>query len=79
LKKVKQRPHICECNWKGRIIFDELNFKLKINFRLKLQERSNIAGNGQEKESSMETKNESKIAELMIRLRKEAGINLIVI
>lgn len=41
--------------------------------RLKLQERSNSAGNGQAKDGSMESKNDSKIADLMYRLRKEAA------
>jgi len=46
-------------------------------FRLKLQERSNIAGNGRESDGdSTENKNESKIADLMYRLRKEAGLNI---
>ncbi|KAL7078317.1 hypothetical protein ACQ4LE_001925 [Meloidogyne hapla] len=43
--------------------------------RLKLQERSNIAGNGRESDGdSTENKNESKIADLMYRLRKEAAL-----
>jgi hypothetical protein len=47
---------------------------VKIVFRLKLQERSNIAGNRRESDSdSIENKYESKIADLMYRLRKEAG------
>ena len=44
--------------------------------RLKLQERSNIAGNGRDNGnagSGMESKHESKIADLMYRLRKEAA------
>uniref|UniRef100_A0A915M9N8 protein kinase C n=1 Tax=Meloidogyne javanica TaxID=6303 RepID=A0A915M9N8_MELJA len=43
--------------------------------RLKLQERSNVAGNGRESDGdSTENKNESKIADLMYRLRKEAAL-----
>ncbi|KAF7635819.1 hypothetical protein Mgra_00004731 [Meloidogyne graminicola] len=43
--------------------------------RLKLQERSNIAGNGHNKDNNnIEDKNESKIADLMYRLRKEAAL-----
>ena len=45
-----------------------------MNFRLKLQQRSNHAGNGREKDGDMENKNESRIADLMYRLRKEAGL-----